>query len=115
MYVSVFVVWTVPVLETKSSSDWIRLQDLLTAVFLISWDFSFKNNCHFLIVCFCACVFFCLSVGKIPFIQVGNQVVSELGPIVQFTKAKVCVSDMLRHLSLVVTDVMKYIMLVEYS
>lgn len=30
-----------------------------------------------------------LSVGKIPFIHVGNQVVSELGPIVQFTKAKV--------------------------
>lgn len=27
--------------------------------------------------------------GKIPFIHVGNQVVSELGPIVQFTKAKV--------------------------
>ncbi|PWA27276.1 hypothetical protein CCH79_00018318, partial [Gambusia affinis] len=26
--------------------------------------------------------------GKIPFIHVGNQVVSELGPIVQFTKAK---------------------------
>ncbi|XP_018971492.1 metaxin-2 [Cyprinus carpio] len=26
--------------------------------------------------------------GKVPFIQVGNQVVSELGPIVQFTKAK---------------------------
>uniref|UniRef100_A0A8C9RS47 Metaxin-2 n=1 Tax=Scleropages formosus TaxID=113540 RepID=A0A8C9RS47_SCLFO len=32
--------------------------------------------------------------GKVPFIHVGNQVVSELGPIVQFTKAKVvgCVS-----------------------
>ncbi|KAL4635500.1 metaxin-2 [Arapaima gigas] len=27
--------------------------------------------------------------GKVPFIHVGNQVVSELGPIVQFTKAKV--------------------------
>ncbi|XP_007542598.1 metaxin-2 isoform X1 [Poecilia formosa] len=27
--------------------------------------------------------------GKIPFIHVGNQVVSELGPVVQFTKAKV--------------------------
>uniref|UniRef100_A0A8B9LN52 Metaxin 2 n=1 Tax=Astyanax mexicanus TaxID=7994 RepID=A0A8B9LN52_ASTMX len=26
--------------------------------------------------------------GKVPFIHVGNQVVSELGPIVQFTKAK---------------------------
>ncbi|XP_062302998.1 metaxin-2 isoform X1 [Osmerus eperlanus] len=26
--------------------------------------------------------------GKVPFVQVGNQVVSELGPIVQFTKAK---------------------------
>ncbi|TTH38811.1 Metaxin-2 [Bagarius yarrelli] len=26
--------------------------------------------------------------GKVPFIQVGNQVVSELGPIVQFTRAK---------------------------
>lgn len=35
-------------------------------------------------------VFFPLSAGKIPFIHVGNQVVSELGPIVQFTKAKVC-------------------------
>lgn len=35
------------------------------------------------------CVLF-LSAGKIPFIHVGNQVVSELGPIVQFTKAKVC-------------------------
>lgn len=35
-------------------------------------------------------VFFFLSAGKIPFIHVGNQVVSELGPIVQFTKAKVC-------------------------
>lgn len=34
------------------------------------------------------CVLF-LSAGKIPFIHVGNQVVSELGPIVQFTKAKV--------------------------
>ncbi|MEQ2180909.1 Metaxin-2, partial [Goodea atripinnis] len=32
---------------------------------------------------------FIFSVGKIPFIHVGNQVVSELGPIVQFTKAKV--------------------------
>lgn len=30
-----------------------------------------------------------LFIGKIPFIHVGNQVVSELGPIVQFTKAKV--------------------------
>lgn len=30
-----------------------------------------------------------LFLGKIPFIHVGNQVVSELGPIVQFTKAKV--------------------------
>uniref|UniRef100_A0A3B3YCV5 Metaxin 2 n=1 Tax=Poecilia mexicana TaxID=48701 RepID=A0A3B3YCV5_9TELE len=29
--------------------------------------------------------------GKIPFIHVGNQVVSELGPIVQFTKAKLFV------------------------
>lgn len=38
-------------------------------------------------------VCFCLSVGKIPFIHVGNQVVSELGPIVQFTKAKVCNTD----------------------
>lgn len=27
--------------------------------------------------------------GKVPFIHVGNQVVSELGPIVQFTRAKV--------------------------
>lgn len=27
--------------------------------------------------------------GKVPFIHVGNQVVSELGPIVQFVKAKV--------------------------
>uniref|UniRef100_A0A2K6GHF4 Metaxin 2 n=1 Tax=Propithecus coquereli TaxID=379532 RepID=A0A2K6GHF4_PROCO len=27
-------------------------------------------------------------VGKVPFIHVGNQVVSELGPIVQFVKAK---------------------------
>lgn len=36
-------------------------------------------------LCFCLCV----SIGKIPFIHVGNQVVSELGPIVQFTKAKV--------------------------
>lgn len=35
-------------------------------------------------------MFFSLSAGKIPFIHVGNQVVSELGPIVQFTKAKVC-------------------------
>ncbi|XP_014006680.1 metaxin-2 isoform X3 [Salmo salar] len=26
--------------------------------------------------------------GKVPFVHVGNQVVSELGPIVQFTKAK---------------------------
>ncbi|XP_075465113.1 metaxin-2 isoform X3 [Ascaphus truei] len=26
--------------------------------------------------------------GKVPFIQVGNQVISELGPIVQFVKAK---------------------------
>ncbi|XP_030637332.1 metaxin-2 isoform X2 [Chanos chanos] len=26
--------------------------------------------------------------GKVPFIHVGNQVISELGPIVQFTKAK---------------------------
>ncbi|XP_008940296.1 PREDICTED: metaxin-2, partial [Merops nubicus] len=26
--------------------------------------------------------------GKVPFIHVGNQVVSELGPIVQFVKAK---------------------------
>lgn len=34
------------------------------------------------------CVLF-PSAGKIPFIHVGNQVVSELGPIVQFTKAKV--------------------------
>lgn len=33
------------------------------------------------------CFFF--IAGKIPFIHVGNQVVSELGPIVQFTKAKV--------------------------
>lgn len=33
-------------------------------------------------------VFFFIA-GKIPFIHVGNQVVSELGPIVQFTKAKV--------------------------
>ncbi len=32
------------------------------------------------------------SLGKIPFIHVGNQVVSELGPIVQFTKAKVSLS-----------------------
>uniref|UniRef100_A0A3B3TVF6 Metaxin 2 n=1 Tax=Poecilia latipinna TaxID=48699 RepID=A0A3B3TVF6_9TELE len=29
--------------------------------------------------------------GKIPFIHVGNQVVSELGPVVQFTKAKLFV------------------------
>lgn len=29
--------------------------------------------------------------GKVPFIHVGNQVVSELGPIVQFVKAKVIV------------------------
>lgn len=29
------------------------------------------------------------STGKVPFIHVGNQVVSELGPIVQFVKAKV--------------------------
>lgn len=36
----------------------------------------------------CFYVFF-FSAGKIPFIHVGNQVVSELGPIVQFTKAKV--------------------------
>ncbi|OWJ99851.1 MTX2 [Cervus elaphus hippelaphus] len=28
------------------------------------------------------------STGKVPFIHVGNQVVSELGPIVQFVKAK---------------------------
>uniref|UniRef100_A0A3Q2YJW7 Metaxin 2 n=1 Tax=Hippocampus comes TaxID=109280 RepID=A0A3Q2YJW7_HIPCM len=33
-------------------------------------------------------VFTFFSAGKIPFIHVGNQVVSELGPIVQFTKAK---------------------------
>ncbi len=45
-------------------------------------------------VCLSYCVLFCLSVGKIPFIHVGNQVVSELGPIVQFTKAKVCNTDM---------------------
>lgn len=38
----------------------------------------------------CEQLFFFLSAGKIPFIHVGNQVVSELGPIVQFTKAKVC-------------------------
>lgn len=30
-----------------------------------------------------------LPSGKVPFVHVGNQVVSELGPIVQFTKAKV--------------------------
>jgi hypothetical protein len=29
------------------------------------------------------------AIGKVPFVHVGNQVVSELGPIVQFTKAKV--------------------------
>lgn len=33
--------------------------------------------------------FFSPSTGKVPFIHVGNQVVSELGPIVQFVKAKV--------------------------
>lgn len=32
---------------------------------------------------------FSSSTGKVPFIHVGNQVVSELGPIVQFVKAKV--------------------------
>lgn len=35
-----------------------------------------------------------VSIGKIPFIHVGNQVVSELGPIVQFTKAKASVVQM---------------------
>ncbi|KAF5910690.1 hypothetical protein HPG69_004779 [Diceros bicornis minor] len=32
--------------------------------------------------------YFLFSTGKVPFIHVGNQVVSELGPIVQFVKAK---------------------------
>lgn len=31
----------------------------------------------------------CFIQGKAPFIHVGNHVVSELGPIVQFAKAKV--------------------------
>lgn len=39
-------------------------------------------------------LFMFVSTGKIPFIHVGNQVVSELGPIVQFTKAKASVVQM---------------------
>lgn len=46
-------------------------------------------------------VFFFIA-GKIPFIHVGNQVVSELGPIVQFTKAKV--SNTIRYDYVELTD-----------
>lgn len=51
------------------------------------------------ILCCCSVnnmVFSAPFAGKIPFIHVGNQVVSELGPIVQFTKAKVCLLILLR-------------------
>lgn len=49
-------------------------------------DFLFSTNFN-LLVMFSHC--FSPSTGKVPFIHVGNQVVSELGPIVQFVKAKV--------------------------
>uniref|UniRef100_A0A3B3SZM8 Metaxin 2 n=1 Tax=Paramormyrops kingsleyae TaxID=1676925 RepID=A0A3B3SZM8_9TELE len=46
-----------------------------------------QGCCHsvLVILCFLLAVF---AQGKVPFIHVGNQVVSELGPIIQFTKAK---------------------------
>lgn len=69
-----------------------------------------QNTCHLLVSMYaateehfvdfvlltCEQYVFSLSAGKIPFIHVGNQVVSELGPIVQFTKAKVCLLIVLR-------------------
>lgn len=48
------------------------------------WGCSIKSKREFF-----KYLLFLLFLGKIPFIHVGNQVVSELGPIVQFTKAKV--------------------------
>lgn len=69
-----------------------------------SWAASVKmtNDFDALIL---SVYFFCLFVGKIPFIHVGNQVVSELGPIVQFTKAKVCIITYVKAFYFTVVDV----------
>ncbi|XP_045223241.1 metaxin-2 isoform X1 [Macaca fascicularis] len=53
------------------------------------WSLAFLQMCNLPIKVVCrANAEYMSPSGKVPFIHVGNQVVSELGPIVQFVKAK---------------------------
>lgn len=54
----------------------------------VTLELHHQGCCHSVLVILCL-LLAVFAQGKVPFIHVGNQVVSELGPIIQFTKAKV--------------------------
>lgn len=89
----IFMLWSFGVYfvtRLDAGFDWIRLR---TPSLRSSGHLGFLGTLVVLQQMWLSVFFCCLSVGKIPFIHVGNQVVSELGPIVQFTKAKVCATE----------------------
>uniref|UniRef100_A0A8C9IWL4 Metaxin 2 n=1 Tax=Piliocolobus tephrosceles TaxID=591936 RepID=A0A8C9IWL4_9PRIM len=82
------------VAESKSAEPWpenATLYQQLKGKFLftIKNGFAFLQMCNLPIKVVCrANAEYMSPSGKVPFIHVGNQVISELGPIVQFVKAK---------------------------